>query len=130
MRMTRLPCPRARLAGNAIVSVAPTTLTNKRLFMMVPSTHDRFVFEEFLDAEPAPLAADTRQLEPSVCAALVERRAVDPYAAGAQLGCDRASVLRVAAPDTTCKAVGRVVGDGNRVGLVLERNDHYDGPED
>src|SRR5258706_11864628 len=88
------------------------------------SAHDRFVLEEFLDAEAAPLPADARQLESAVRTAFVQRCAVDPHASDAQFRRDRPRMFRIAGPDACRKAVGRVVRDGSRIGLVVVVNDH------
>src|ERR1700758_4885609 len=84
------------------------------------SFKDRSRFEKRLDPEGAELTADARVLKSTEWGLLVVKHAVDRYAPRA---------LYVSAAYVGVKPEFRVIGDSDRVFLVLIGDDRQDGPK-
>src|SRR5437867_624689 len=91
---------------------------------------DGLQLEELLEARLAPLAAVARLFVAAEGGAQVGLRAVHVDVAGADLPGHPARALEVAGGHVAREPVGRVVGDADRVRLVLVWDDGEDRPED
>ena len=90
----------------------------------------RLQLEELLQPEFAELAAVPRLLEPAEGRKHVERAAVDVHLTRAQAPRHLQRVLLGRRPHPAAQAVGRVVRDADRVGLVLVGDDREHWAED
>src|SRR4029450_3998892 len=88
----------------------------------------RLDLEELLEAVLAVLAAVAAVLEAAERGVRVEGAPVDLDLAGADAAGEALGPLAVGAPHAAGQAVGRVVGDGGGVVLVLVADDRQDGP--
>src|SRR5579863_6815978 len=91
---------------------------------------DRLHLEEFLETELAPLAAIARLLVAAERRGAVIRHALQVDVAGADTAADPARALDRIAGDVTGEPKGRVVGDPDRILLVLGTQDRQHGAED
>src|SRR6266849_7199006 len=90
----------------------------------------RLGLEEFLQTELAQLAAAAGLLEAAEGSQRIEAAAVHVHLAGAEAAGDALGASGVAGPDAAGQAVHRVVGDADRVVVVLVRQDRQHRTED
>src|SRR5258706_15857883 len=90
----------------------------------------RFILQKLLEAEDPGFAAVARLLEAAEGRVHVEGAAVDVDLAGADAARDALRARFVLGPHRAREAVGAVVGDADRVFLVLVGNDGEHRPED
>src|SRR5688572_20415917 len=97
---------------------------------LLPPADHGLGLEELLETVVAPLAAVARLLVAAERRAEVGRCPVDADLAGADPRRDAARALEVARRHVAGEAVRRVVGDPDRIVLVVVGQDREHGPED
>src|SRR5262245_39010119 len=95
-----------------------------------PSALQRLRLEELLEPVAAELTTKARLAVTAERGDGVELAAVDHHAAGPQLAGDPVGPLVVGRPHRAGESVARVVGDVDRIVIVVVRDERQHGPED
>ena len=86
-------------------------------------------FQIGLDAERSEFAADAGMLESAERRLLIIQQAIDRYPAGSDLRCDATCALKIRAAHVSVEAVLRIIGDPNRILVILVGDDRENGAE-